>query len=183
MNIRPPTTRGGPSWPLLTPVEKVKETWSCLTFWVLISDSSLYRVPAVFFAGMGQSASSRETAKRGRPVSFFRPAAGYGTSTAKVSKQLPESSIAIRKNAFSDLKWAECSRAAGKTVEDVLCSCGGYEWGTTTASAAFGVKEGEMPMSLRHDLRVFREPGFYVSAVFAVVFLGGLLVFAGLTAP
>jgi hypothetical protein len=45
------------------------------------------------------------------------------------------------------------------------------------------MKEGEMPMSLRHDLRVLREPGFYVSAVFAVVFLGGLLVFAGLTAP
>ncbi|MBP2237950.1 tetrahydromethanopterin S-methyltransferase subunit F [Sinorhizobium kostiense] len=35
-------------------------------------------------------------------------------------------------------------------------------------------------MSLRKDLRVFREPGFYISAVFAVVFLGVLLVFGGL---
>ncbi len=38
-------------------------------------------------------------------------------------------------------------------------------------------------MSLRKDLRVFREPGFYISVVFAVVFLGGLLVFGGLAAP
>ena len=73
--------------------------------------------------------------------------------------------------------------AAGKTVEDVLCSCGGYDGGTSTASAGFGVKRGEMPMSLQNDLRVFREPGFYISVVFAVVFLGGLLVFAGMTAP
>lgn len=35
-------------------------------------------------------------------------------------------------------------------------------------------------MSLRKDLRVFREPGFYIAAVFAVVFLGVLLVFGGL---
>lgn len=38
-------------------------------------------------------------------------------------------------------------------------------------------------MSLRNDLRVFREPGFYVSAIFAAAFLGGLLIFGGLTAP
>jgi hypothetical protein len=35
-------------------------------------------------------------------------------------------------------------------------------------------------MSLRHDLAVFREPGFYVAALFALLFLGGLLIFCGL---
>jgi len=38
-------------------------------------------------------------------------------------------------------------------------------------------------MSLRRDLRVFREPGFYVSVILSVILLGGLLIFGGLTAP
>ena len=38
-------------------------------------------------------------------------------------------------------------------------------------------------MSLRRDLAVFREPGFYVSALFALFSLAGLLVFCGLAAP
>ncbi len=38
-------------------------------------------------------------------------------------------------------------------------------------------------MSLRKDMRVFREPGFYICVLFAVIFLGGLLVLGGLTAP
>ncbi|WP_307951476.1 hypothetical protein, partial [Sinorhizobium medicae] len=42
----------------------------------LISDSSLNRVPAVFFAGMGQSASSRETAKAGA-AGLVPPSCGW----------------------------------------------------------------------------------------------------------
>jgi hypothetical protein len=38
-------------------------------------------------------------------------------------------------------------------------------------------------MSLRRDFAVFREPGFYVSALFTSVALAGLLVFCGLAAP
>ena len=38
-------------------------------------------------------------------------------------------------------------------------------------------------MGLRRDLAVFREPGFWVSALFAAVGLAGLLVFCGIAAP
>lgn len=34
-------------------------------------------------------------------------------------------------------------------------------------------------MSLRVDFRVFREPGFYVSAVIVCVLIGGVLGFSG----
>jgi hypothetical protein len=34
-------------------------------------------------------------------------------------------------------------------------------------------------MSLRDDLKVFSEPGFYISVLLAVLLIGGLLVFCG----
>ena len=35
------------------------------------------------------------------------------------------------------------------------------------------------PMSLREDLKVFAEPGFYISAVLASLLIFGLLAFCG----
>jgi len=38
-------------------------------------------------------------------------------------------------------------------------------------------------MSLRRDLAVLREPGFYLAALLAVALTGGVLLFCGLNAP
>jgi hypothetical protein len=38
-------------------------------------------------------------------------------------------------------------------------------------------------MSLRRDLAVLREPGFYLAALLAIVLTGGVLLFCGLNAP
>jgi hypothetical protein len=34
-------------------------------------------------------------------------------------------------------------------------------------------------MSLRDDLKVFSEPGFYISAILSALLIGGLLAFCG----
>lgn len=38
-------------------------------------------------------------------------------------------------------------------------------------------------MSLRRDLAVLREPGFYLAALLAIMLTGGVLLFCGLNAP
>jgi hypothetical protein len=40
-----------------------------------------------------------------------------------------------------------------------------------------------MAMSLRRDLAVLREPGFYLAALLAIMLTGGVLLFCGLNAP
>jgi hypothetical protein len=36
-----------------------------------------------------------------------------------------------------------------------------------------------LAMSLRDDLKVFSEPGFYISAILSALLIGGLLAFCG----